>query len=180
MVTMRSPPKRWMTALARSLAMMSVLAAAINAYADEPDPVPEADATPTSMVVLVAAEAPATPTPLPTPTSTPVPPAATPTAVPPKPTAVPAPSALPTLESQIAAIVNSVRANAGLPALAISSAMTQVARTWSAQLDTNWAHNPSVGSPIPGGWCGMGREHRLQERRHGCGPIIARSQPAPL
>jgi uncharacterized protein YkwD len=56
----------------------------------------------------------------------------------------------------MAAMVNSVRANAGLPGLAVSSAMTQVARTWSAQLDTNWAHNPSVGSQIPGGWTAWG------------------------
>lgn len=54
------------------------------------------------------------------------------------------------------AAVNQVRANAGLPALAVHSTVTQVARNWSATLPTSFQHNPNVGAQIPAGWKAWG------------------------
>lgn len=54
------------------------------------------------------------------------------------------------------ALVNQVRADAGVPALTTSTAMSDVARAWSATLPSSFQHNPNVASQIPGGWYSWG------------------------
>src|SRR5204863_4882534 len=53
--------------------------------------------------------------------------------------------------------INAIRANRGLPSLAVDGQLTDVARTWSAHMDADGAisHNPSLGSQVSG-WRTLG------------------------
>ncbi len=57
-------------------------------------------------------------------------------------------------EAEIATLVNQSRASAGLSALTVSTAMSNVARTWSSTMASSgtFAHNPSYAAQIPSGW----------------------------
>lgn len=106
------------------------------------------------------------PTPTPAPTSPPAPPEPTSTPAPPPPTATPAPPTPTTppqtggdvagMEAQMVALVNDVRAAAGVAPLTANTSLASVARSWSATLPSNFQHNPNVGGQIPPGWYAWG------------------------
>ncbi|HET7720052.1 MAG TPA: CAP domain-containing protein, partial [Acidimicrobiales bacterium] len=67
-------------------------------------------------------------------------------------------AAEPGLESQYVAAVNQVRANAGLPPLAVHGELTGVARGWAdtmASANEIW-HNPNLGSAVSAPWLKLG------------------------
>ncbi len=53
-------------------------------------------------------------------------------------------------------LVNQARAQHGLAPLQSHDGLLQVARAHSPSLVANFAHNPAVGSQIPGGWMAWG------------------------
>jgi uncharacterized protein YkwD len=59
-------------------------------------------------------------------------------------------------EAQIASLINSARASAGLPALTVSTSMSSVSRAWSQNMASTGAftHNPDYSSQIPAGSTG--------------------------
>ena len=73
-------------------------------------------------------------------------------------TGSPADAADPGLESQFVAGVNAVRAQAGLPPLAVHSQLTSVARSWAdSQASVNAiSHNPSLTGQVAGAWTLVG------------------------
>ena len=70
----------------------------------------------------------------------------------------PVDAAEPGLESEFVAQLNGVRANAGLPPLAVDGELTAVARAWTDQMAAagGLPHNPSVGSQVSAPWRGIG------------------------
>ncbi len=56
------------------------------------------------------------------------------------------------LEARMVDQINQLRRQVGVPELRSSGPMSRVARNWSARLPSTFAHNPAVGSEIPGGW----------------------------
>ena len=73
-------------------------------------------------------------------------------------TGSPAHAADPALESQFVAGVNAVRAQAGLPPLAVDSQLTSVARSWAdSQASVNaMSHNPGLTGQVSGAWTLVG------------------------
>jgi hypothetical protein len=73
-------------------------------------------------------------------------------------TGSPAEAADPALESQFVAGVNAVRAQAGLPPLAVHSQLTSVARSWAdSQASVNdISHNPNLTGQVAGAWTLVG------------------------
>jgi hypothetical protein len=67
-------------------------------------------------------------------------------------------AAEPALESQFVSGVNAVRADAGLPALAVDGELTAVARQWADSMAAGGAisHNPNVGSQVTAPWRTIG------------------------
>lgn len=137
--------------------------------------VPEGFTIALPTAVPTATPVPAPPTPTPGPTAVPAPTATPKPTTAPAPTSPPAPTAVPTtppptatpppapsgsgnagLESQMLALVNDVRAQAGAPPLVMNSSLTQVARNWSTTLPASFQHNPNVSAQIPAGWSGWG------------------------
>ncbi len=57
-------------------------------------------------------------------------------------------------EAQIASLVNSARADAGLSALTVNVSIRTVARTWSGHMASSgsFEHNPNYASQMPSGW----------------------------
>jgi hypothetical protein len=73
-------------------------------------------------------------------------------------TGSPADAADPGLESQFVSGVNAVRAQAGLPPLAVHSQLTSVARSWAdQQASVNaMSHNPGLTGQVSGAWTLVG------------------------
>lgn len=67
-------------------------------------------------------------------------------------------AAEPGLEAQYVAGLNAVRADAGLPPLAVDGELTAVARAWADQMASEnriW-HNPNVGGQVSAPWLKLG------------------------
>jgi hypothetical protein len=67
-------------------------------------------------------------------------------------------AAEPGLESQYVSGVNGVRAEAGLPPLAVDGQLTAVARAWADRMASEnriW-HNPNLGNEVAGAWMKIG------------------------
>ena len=82
--------------------------------------------------------------------------------------AAPAASAAePGVESQFVAGVNAVRADAGLPPLAVDGELTAVARAWADQMasENRISHNPNLGRQVSAPWMKLGENVGIGMRR---------------